>query len=376
MIRVTNGIKKLNHRRKVCSFLINKAKKESDNAFMHFFELIGLDKDLFEHLKKIRIVIDLDYCNDYSNIIAFYDNLGDDSRYDNSIHILPEYIDYVLNTRYRKEMFNDLVRTIIHESIHANRSIIIKDGVIYPQSFITSIKKYKEYSDKYGHLITPGNEKYNVLSVSNNKNLYNIVTYNRFTNDFDLFILPVFLCSSLSSTSEMESLLNNKPLLFNHVKSIENPYDINNTGLVSDYSTIYKSSYNLSKRDITNIESEIEKQRGFEETMTEAFTRIIFYLKDKDSLNFDELLNSKKISYDVRLAINFIHSLDIESIRWFFLSCFEEEYRNRFYEIYGEEYFKLIDKFNEAYENCIRNKKEQGNEKEIEYVRSLKKVTI
>ena len=63
----------------------------------------------------------------------------------------------------------------------------------------------------------------------------------------------------------------------------------------------------------------------------------------------------------------------MDTIRWFFLSCYEDEYRNRFYELYKDEYFRLIDKFSEAYNKVLYNEDYPNFDSTLEFIRQLKK---
>ncbi len=374
MIDIIDGRVKLNHSLKKCDKLIRKAKSVSDASLLHFFDLIGLDPSLFKHLTEINIFIDKDEKSAYDDIYAFYENICEqNSKYDNSIRLLADYINLICEFNDFDVAFADLVRTIIHETIHANRSIIIDNGVLYPKSFLNKSKNYTKYSDKYFNLITDGNSVFNVLKITKLETYSKIVVYNRQTDCFEIYKLSNKYINNIKSTSDMEELINRRLDLFEFVKSIKNSSNINKTALISDYITTNPKMDDLSKKNMRNVSLEIEKQKGFEECLTECFARIIFYLKDKDEFNFDELLKSKDNTPDMILTYYFIKSLDMETIRWFFLSCYLDEYTNRFYELFKDNYFVLIDNINEAYECIMKGLPYPNLREDIKFIRTLKK---
>lgn len=374
MIKIVDGNRTLNCNSKKCDRLINKAKSVSDTSLLHFFDLIGLDSSLFKHLTEINIVIDLDSENKYENVFAYYENVNAlNSEFDNTIRILSKYIYSVLNSDNYNIVFDDLVKTIIHETIHANRCAIIDGGVLYPHSFLTPSKKYISYSDNYFAQINEKNNIFNVVKIRKFEKISNIIVYNKQTNNFAMYTVSNEYINNMKSCAEVEELINSKLYLFRLVKSIVNPFDRDKSALVLNYSTIFTKPSDISRSDIQNISLEIEKQRGFEECLTECFARIIYYLKDKDEFNFDELLSRKDNTPDILLAYHFIKSLDMDTIRWFFLSCYEEEYTNRFYKLYQDNYYKIIDKLNEAYEYSTKFLDYPHVKEDIEFIRSLKK---
>ena len=375
MVEIVDGDKKLKHSLKEYDRLINKAKNVSDMALMHFFSLIGLNPELFTHLTKIKIVIDLTKFYDHRGLIAFYDGINeDDPSLDNTIHLLPEYLDDILSCRNKDEMFMDLVGTIIHETIHANRNIIIHNKPVYPQYVMASFSTYEKYCEEYSDYIHESVGDYCVLKIKEKDNEYIIYSYHKIFKDFFVFSLKKDkIDCHIDSISQMEELLRKKITKFRVIKTVENPHELNLATIVSDYSTTYSNGYKLSKKNLLNSDGEIEKQRGFEESITEAFARIIYYLKDKDKFEFKELMNIKDNPNYIVLAYTLINNLDMDTIRWFFLSCYMEEYRNKFYELYGEDYYQLIDVINNAFDNPINNNVFRSHNKDIEYIRKLKK---
>lgn len=372
MIKIVKGDKTFKHSVSEYDDLVIKAKYVSNKSLFHFFELIGLDKKLFSHLKDIQIALDLDIDNDYEYMIAFYENINvDDHELDNTIHLLPEYLDSIFE-KDTISAFNDLIKTLIHETIHANRSIMINNAVLYPECFLSSIREYEEYRSMFGHLIKKSNKKFQVLKVENNNSFYTVYAYSNQSGDFYVYSLSTRFNFDINSIEYIEKLLNNNINFFDFISQIENPYDMNPTSLVANYSTWYKNPLTLKRKEMKNVSNEVDKQTDFEESITEAFTRIIFYLLDKKEYNIDELLKDESLLPNVRLALQYINTLDMDTIRWFFLSCYDEEYRNKFYEMHKNDYFSLIDKISLAYRKSMDDEEYTGYDDCMKLIVKLK----
>ncbi len=375
MVRIIEGKKTYNYPVNKYDEILTEAHSQSNKILLHFFDIIGLDRSLFTHLTNIESVLDLEEFNDYDTKVAFYECVNsDDHTFDNTIHMLPEYLDTILD-RYDDINRNDLIKTILHETIHANRTIIINNAVLYPDCTLSSISHYEKFRERYAHLIHDSNNKLQVLRVfkSKSSSSYTIYAYNSISGDFFIYTIPTKYGIVFNNLNDFEELLNRSSQFFDFIAQIENPYDINYTSLVADYSTSFKDPTKLESKDYMKIDGEVTKQMDFEESITEAFVQIMFYLKDKDEFNFDELLQKNHLPANIKLALEFIHNLNIDTIRWFFLSCYEDEYRNRFYELYKDEYFRLIDKFSEAYNKVLYNEDYPNFDSTLEFIRQLKK---
>ena len=368
MIRVVGNDKKYNHSLEQYDEMINNATSIGYEAIYHFFDLIGIDRNLFSHFKDIKMVLDLDKEN--KDMVAFYENLSeDDIDLDNSIHFLPEYLDYLIDDYM--DSYVDLVKTVIHETIHANRSITINNGVLYPECYLRNAKEYEKYSLMLGDLIKDSSYLYQVLKFDRSESFYTVYAYENITGDFYIFRLPINF--DITSIKDMDELLNKKNRLFDLISRVENPYDKEDASIVANYSTSYKDPLTITKKDTYNISSETNKQMDFEECLTEAFAQIIYYLKDKDEYNIDELIEYGNFLPYIELALEYIKTLDMDTIRWFFLSCYDEEYRNRFYELYGKDYFKLIDNYSFAFDQSMQQNPVTNYDSTISLIKQLKK---
>ena len=327
MIRVTKGDKKLRHSLEEYSKVIDKAREDCNDALKHFFKLIGLDPSWFSHLYKTPIVINLDTFYDIEDQVAFYDAINEsEPEFANTINLLPEFLDTILREIERYGFNDNLVNTLLHENIHANRSIIINDAVIYPNCELFPSKEYEEFYNMFQGVSIDTKKRYKVLkySKSNKYKDYTIYAYDTKNGDYVVFRLPARYNLNINNINEMERVLNRSDFIFVEEKRVSNPYSANPTIIASFNSMIFKHPETLEEDDMGKVCGEINKQHLFEESLTEGFARIILYLKDKDEFDFDELIKFYECRPYIYLALNFIKDLDMDTIRWFFLSCYDE----------------------------------------------------
>ena len=86
-----------------------------------------------------------------------------------------------------------------------------------------------------------------------------------------------------------------------------------------------------------------------EEPLIEAFSRIIINHKYGRELKIKETcieeINNPENPYDLKIAFNLIYYMNLDTIKWFILSSYDDEYRNRLKEIFNENYGLLLDYF-------------------------------
>ena len=104
--------------------LIQESKKIAVNSFKNFCINLNLDPDLFNHIYNIDISVE----NTYEDNLAEYDTQK------NIIIINKFYISHLMK-QSEKNIINEnkiklnLALTIVHEMLHANRTIFINDGI-------------------------------------------------------------------------------------------------------------------------------------------------------------------------------------------------------------------------------------------------------
>lgn len=141
--------------------LVNEGQQEAIKNIKHFLELLDLNKEAFNHLYNIEIKID----NIKKNEFAQY-NL-----YDNIIILdIDKIIELAAGNEYNEKTKNIIIDTIaitiIHETIHANRTIMIENTIN-----INNIEEGKTSTDL---LLASDNYLGNSLNLKEiSKKLYN-----------------------------------------------------------------------------------------------------------------------------------------------------------------------------------------------------------
>ena len=124
--------------------LINDSKKIAIDSFKYYIDKLGLNPDAYEHLYNIKIEIDdndsylpdnFEITLSFSNILDYID-LIEEAKRDN-------------NTRCINNIKANLAVSILHEMLHANRTIFIEGGIS-----ISILNKQKENEIKQNHIIT------------------------------------------------------------------------------------------------------------------------------------------------------------------------------------------------------------------------------
>ena len=104
----------------------------------------------------------------------------------------------------------------------------------------------------------------------------------------------------------------------------------------------------LSKDEIIEYRNKLINQIGIEEALTEAFAKIVIFHKNKKDLKIREFCDlelAMRQSDDMKCAYYLIKKMNLDTIRWFFTSCYEDCYRNEFKTLFGSDYDKVIKHF-------------------------------
>ena len=351
-----------------------------DNAYQaidYFFDYINIDKSLFNHLKQIPVFIDNECDNER---ITAYFIVRDKVLHEPVIHIVRKYINLLLDDSNRELSIKKLSWSIIHETIHCNRCIILnnlindQDTNIVNNSNTEELKKeYNELEELLSIYYNPKKEVYDVLKVKYDDEFMDIYAYNEIKDSYELYIIHKNRLYNIFDINEINQLLT-----FNYN---------NNYTDIKPYSTIKKitkyneedvcmnfdyDSGNISvpfNRNSSIIErNKISLNEGIEEALTEAFSGIILFMNDNHNISFIDACNKLYIltdNYDIKLAIDFIKTLSIDDIRWFFLSCYMDEYDNRLKKIMYYNYERLLYCFKQLYEISF-NEKEQDKKLYLE----------
>ncbi len=349
------------------------AREYSNNSIKHFFELLDLDSDLFNHLYNIDIIIDFDNeIDSKSDDIAYYeDNNKND---DNSIIILSNYISKLLDKESKigkKNIIKDIGETIIHETLHSNRDLILKNN---PNRFnIDNLKSLyllnnenKKIYDECSYIL---NNYYNkcykdkyiiILKVIDKNDYIEVYLYDKIDNKFKIYdIEDIKFEYSFDLYSKISSYLDKYYL--EPIKSI-NCYDNN---IVDDiYGIINLYTFDIKNhKDIRKSYFFLNYQYALEEALIEALTLIVSYHKNKNNLDIKgacEDIKYRRINDILKNGCNIFEYSDTNFIKQFLLSCYNDEYVDILSKVFNDKYIDLIKYFSilfeGKYEEIINNK--------------------
>ena len=366
---------------------------ESIRSFDNFVKLLGIDTSIFGHLKEINIVID--YTDDLDKIKAVGCYTSSDGENNNSINISAKYIDKILiyldkhKDKY-DECLDELAHTIVHEKIHANRDIMIKDGTVSLSLLSSKSAKMarirnsnlrKELDPLLMQNLNSSNDII-LLKVKETEYYYMAYVYNNKNNSYEVFRLDKkkFNMGNYFDTFNMIKRylsLNFFMMPFTSCSASLDDYEFYG---VTDYVDDYIDVNELSNAEASYLYDFTSSKIGIEEALTEAFAYIIVASKCKNELDIKEycdlVIKDDDMPYDLKLAYYLISNLSIDDIRWFFLSCYEDEYENRFRKLFSSDYELLISNFYNIYSDFSSNgKSNEGlfNETKDVIKRNLKK---
>lgn len=361
---------------------LNIARNRAYNSLKHFFKLLDIDYNLFAHLFNIDIKIDYDskFINEKDGLCARYDT-GTNTK-NNNVYISVYYINTMLDNLYdnkisRQDLINDLAVTIVHELLHANRSVIIdNEPTIYDKKdreeydlllHEYNIESYKEILDEcinsgfynYFDKIVPlkavihGNNCFSVVCYDKEKEAFYIYKNQKFgyngENIFTLFNIGIELNS------------NN----FKHKIDVEIPYlkDKSFDDHIDDSADYFHQKSTV--RDENKENNRIVLQTNLEENLVEMIANLIVYSRKNDKIDLDlfkEHINTHGYRESEKLSFEILYRMGIDSIRWFILSAYEDEYDDKLYNAFKEKYDSLLNYFYSL----------ENNESKIEHMSSKK----
>ena len=380
--------------------IVTNAKQVAISSLKNFFRLIDLDSEAFNHIYEIPVK-----CEDFEgDTPAKY--LPDE----NQIIINRKYIVDRIKTlnqcfddeRKKKSINLDIALTIVHEMIHANRTIMIENGLSafnIKQKIDDEEKKYSQQNDGYNvdqymNLLNEIIDKPYIVDFkklipvkirTNEDGSYTVIAYNRITKDYDEFKNQLFNVKMEDSVDEfLHNIgleLNNDEI--NHEKT-NTIYSFGNDNynqknvVVNDYYIPYNKSgklineFNTTSSHISNqqysekieekmedVLEKFENSDGLEESITEVLADIIIMSRDKDKLELDlitdKIFNSKTAEADEKMGAKLIQKMGPDMIRWFMTSVYSEYYDDIFEKFFEERYDDLLCDFNDLYETVMYN---------------------
>ena len=315
--------------------IITTAVNRAGSSLNHFFELLKLDPELFKHLWDIEVHVG----ETGEGLNAKYH-----SKEEHFITLNENYLESLFaglddGTYTKQYVINDIATSIIHETIHANRSIYVKDGNItydvitldednvvideeYLNSLMTSVMVDEEYFNSY--VVVP--LKVDLLENDN----YTVYAYNTDTNQYNIYEHQEFKTSNIH---EIADEINTNRLRYTVTKTI--PCTV--------------KFENISYDDVEEV-VEVRETNGnyLEDCLVEMLSRFILYSRKAKRFNLDafvESLSDEELLPEYRLALEMLHKMGMGVIMWFVLSYYDDFFDKKLYEIYKEMYEAVMNDF-------------------------------
>lgn len=317
--------------------IITTAVNRAGSSLKHFFELLNLDSELFKHLCEIDVRVE-----ELSDSNAKYN-----SREDHYISLSDSYLEGLFagledGTYTKQYVLNDIATSIIHETIHANRTVYVKDGNItydvinldeddvvvdeaYLNSLMASVVVDEEYFNSY--VVVP--IKVDLLD----DDTYNVYAYNTVTNQYNIYENQQFRTSNIH---EIADELNTNRLRYTVTKTIP--------------CTVKFES--ISYEDVEEVIDVQDVNNGdfLEDCLVEMLARFVLYSRKSKRYNLDafvESLKDEELLPEYRLALEMLHKMGMGVIMWFVLSYYDDFYDKKLYEIYKAKYDEVMTEFRE-----------------------------
>jgi len=358
-------------------YLLCEVKKLAVDSFETFIKRLGLNPNLFEHLHDIKYSI-----GKTLNDGAHAEYYEDDNELVISEKIVQNGLKKVHNEEiYYEELVENLAISYLHEMLHANRTIIIGnllnkrnyDEFTYKQKYnnehSAELIKYKYALDKVliNYDINDFVGSIPIIVHFNQDKTYFVVAYNDKDKSFEIYEHQKFNVKLKNIDSFLMAL--SKELIQEKSKHPINKvvydyFDYNDVvALPCDY---YRFDSNI-RLNIKNVklfkkfEKRINSQLSFEEIITEALAVIMVYTRNDNIIDFESL---KEYSYDenVYAGIKIIKSFDLDTLRWYFLSTYDEVYCDKFSKFFNDKYIDLLKIMYKIYELNMPLSKELDNE--------------
>lgn len=321
------------------------------NSIRHFFSLLDLDPNLFEHLYNLEVIIDRDNSIVERNCCACFKNSNDD--FGCKIYVSSEYLDYlfssILNTSMtRQEAIDDMADTIIHETLHANRSIIVGNTTPSNNVNMNIMGHDREFFDELlMKVINSGTfDIYQrfipIYKVNTINGICDVVAYDKETSSYNLYANESFEYMKIgSSLDELLSIgleLNSEG--FNHTPTFTYPYNNDMLSIIDGAPSIYHQN-----DEMKDVQEKIELQVRFEDMIIMALTKLVLYTRKSSKLDLEKFYNSlgEETSDSIKFAAQIFYKFGKEGVKWFMLSSYDEVYDDKLYKSFQEDYYRLLD---------------------------------
>lgn len=362
-------------------YLLCEAKKVAVDSFEIFLNRLQVDSSLFEHLHDIKYSIGKTI--DESAFAEYYQDT-------NEIVISEKRVNNGLNKVKKGIMTeDDLIENIavsyLHEMLHANRTIIIANilNMRNYDEFFYKANYNNEHRDellKYKYTLEEILKKHDIKKFTyiipiivkfNSNKTYTVVSYNLRDKQFEVYDNQLFQTKLNNINNFLYSISrelneNKKQHPINRIVYDYFDYD-DVVALPCDYYRYYDNV----QIDVNNVnqfkrfEKKIKSKVALEEIITEALAMIMIFTREQEVLDYDEL-SEYNFDENVIVGIDLIKSLDDETLKWYFLSTYDEVYYDRFSKVFKDNYNKLLKFMYKIYE--LERPISNEMKKEFEYI--------
>lgn len=356
--------------------VLNKSLEVAINSLKNFIKNLGLNEEAFDHIYKIPIKLGnttLDAPGEYSPD-DFTININNDYFYDMASRI---------NPTNENTIINNIALTIVHEMIHANRTIFIENGLkasniedamdselikrgelnkghdvdLY-DSLLSDVLKLKGY-DEFKTYIP-------IRYILNKDKTGTLIAYNKETKNYEEFNqkFDISFKDASEMIEELSKKINEEKYKPDYIIYTPNTKDTDIV-LSSDY---YHDDYSVRKdvpmkqyaklqNDKANeIIDTLENQNGFEESLTETLATIIIMTRNDKELDLDrvteKLMNSVSAE-DEKIMARLINVMGKDMLIWFMKSAYESSYNDYMKNAFKDRYTDLLADVNDLYESTI-----------------------
>lgn len=346
--RIQNNLTMISKSEEILKIAINRAHE----SIKHFLKLLNLDSEIFEHLFDFDIKVDYEKLHIDNDTCAIF-RLNNDKE-GNNIYIGYDYIsskikEFEEGNISKQDVVNDLSITIIHEILHANRSIIIGSE---DQEELDLLGHNREFYDEILiDYINSGVDtiysRYVPLYVySSMLNIFDVVVYDKVNKSYDLYRNLEFDSNNKYPTIGLYMNSEEFELMPDEVHPYE---DINELKYINDPAVVYhQNNKTISEEQQSHI---IDLQNKFEEILVEGLATIILFTRKTSNLDLNRFYENYFEVYkdDIRsenmLGIKLLCAFGLDGIKWFIMSSYGEVYEDRLFNTFKEKYYKLLESF-------------------------------
>ncbi len=366
---------------------LSDANKTAINSLKHFFKLLNLNPDAFEHLYNIPTKISK---TDEDAFAEYIPN-------EHIILVNPNYIKdmYELyeeakdDEKLKNKILANTALTLIHETLHANRTVMIEEGLnasnilnktdteIFRYAHIKSGNDLNQYDSLLEKIIDKPFVKdlktFIPIKITFNKdNSYTVVAYNKEEKYYYIFENQFYQTKPNDNADEFLHQIGLELNEGNHkgkeLTTGENLPKKEKITVASDYikpfidKGVSASEQGLSLEEyakqvdnnLLKATFRMENAEGMEEILTETLALMIIIHRKEEKLDIDnaaqKILNDSSITIDNVIGTKLITAMGTDMIKWFLTSVYEDQYEDKLEKTFQEEYDNLLLDYQDIYD--------------------------